>query len=308
MTRKAKPTRKAGAPPTLPTEPYSVEQITPNVHTLTFAGIREGWEQWILLSSDRHHDSAYCDQALEIAHLEEAKRRGAIWLDFGDLFDAMQGTDDRRASKDALRNEHKRIDYLDSLVNEAAGFYGPYASLLAVAGMGNHETAVLKRYGTNLTDRLIDRLRNQYGGRCFTGGYGGWIRLRFYIQGNVQRQMRLKYFHGAGGGGPVTRGVIQTNRQAVFLPDADIVVNGHTHDAWHMPIARERLSEAGKQFQDLQHHVRTSTYKDEYNTGAGGWHVETGKPPKPIGAVWMRLFLSDPRMARIDAEFTQALK
>jgi hypothetical protein len=27
----------------------------------------------------------------------------------------------------------------------------------------------------------------------------------------------------------------------------------------------------------------TGTYKEEYGVGAGGWHVERGAPPKPLG-------------------------
>ena len=110
------------------------------------------------------------------------------------------------------------------------------------------------------------------------------------IGGTQRLSKNLKYFHGAGGGGPVTRGVIQTNRQAVYLPDADIVVNGHTHDAWYMPIQRERISDQGIIYQDIQHHIRTTSYKDEYKDGKGGWHVETWRPPKPIGAAWLRFY------------------
>jgi hypothetical protein len=105
--------------------------------------------------------------------------------------------------------------------------------------------------------------------------------------------VRIKYHHGAGGGGPVTRGTIQTNRQAVYLPDAEICVNGHTHDSWILPIARERLSERGKVSRDLIWFVRTPGYKDEYADGSKGYHVERWAPPKPLGACWVRLFYRD---------------
>jgi hypothetical protein len=29
--------------------------------------------------------------------------------------------------------------------------------------------------------------------------------------------------------------------------------------------------------------IRTATYKEEYNDGKGGWHVERGGTPKPLG-------------------------
>ncbi len=35
--------------------------------------------------------------------------------------------------------------------------------------------------------------------------------------------------------------------------------------------------------------VRTPAYKEEYNDGKGGWHVERGAPPKPLGGRWLVL-------------------
>lgn len=97
----------------------------------------------------------------------------------------------------------------------------------------------------------------------------------------------LHYFHGTGGGGPVTRGVIQTNRLAVFNPDADIVLTGHTHDEWILPITRQRISDQGVPYHDEQIHVRTPGYKDSWSDGYGGWEVEKMLGPKPKGAAWL---------------------
>jgi hypothetical protein len=35
------------------------------------------------------------------------------------------------------------------------------------------------------------------------------------------------------------------------------------------------------------HHIRTSTYKEEYGDGTKGWHVTRGAPPKPLGGYWL---------------------
>lgn len=269
-----------------------IVECGPNVHQIYFDDVRAGWEQWILLSSDRHHDNAHTDHSLEQRHLKQALERSALIIDCGDLFDAMQQFSDPRASKDALRMENKQAEYLDSLVDSAAKFYTPYAKNFVIMGMGNHETAILKRHGHNLTKALVRRL-NEAGGQVFSGGYGGWVQMFFTMRRTVKTSLNLKYFHGSGGGGPVTRGVIQTNRQAVYLPDADIVLNGHVHEAYHVAIARERLSQGGKVNQDIVDYVRTSTYKQEYGDGIGGWHVERGGAPKPLGAVWLRLFYED---------------
>lgn len=274
----------------------TIEATSRNVLTVHCGNVRQGWEQWILLTSDRHHDSKWCDREHELEQLKEAKDRKALIIDVGDLFDVMQGKYDPRRSYRDLRPEYTVENYLDEIVTDAAKFYAPYARNFLVIGRGNHDQKVLQNNGVDLISNLVYRLNSDNGTKIQPGMYGGWVRFLFTIQKTQREGKLLKYFHGAGGGGAVTRGVIQTNRQAVYLPDADIVVNGHTHDDWHVEIARERISESGVIYQDIQHHIRTSTYKDEYRDGGDGWHVETGKPPKPIGARWVRFYYKNNRV------------
>ena len=277
-----------------------------NVLTLYLDDVSSGWEQWILLSADRHHDNVYCDRRLEKQHLDKAAERAAIILDFGDLFCAMQGKYDPRSSMDDIRAEDVGEDYLDRIVTHAARDYGPYAENFMLIGTGNHETNIRRRHGTDLTSNIVHRLNADYGGNCHVGGYGGWVRFMFTMNKTKRAHKYLKYFHGAGGGGPVTRGVIQTNRQAVYLPDADIVVNGHTHDSWHVPRARERLNSAGTVGRDLIHFIRTPGYKDEYGDGSGGYHVERGRDPRPVGCVWLRFYFDGKK--HIEMDVTQDIR
>lgn len=243
---------------------------------------------WVLLSFDRHHDNPKSDNVMELRHLRQAKERNAIIIDGGDLFCAMQGKYDPRSNKSDLKPEHKKGDYLDSLVKTAADFYGPYAHNFAVMAPGNHETNISKRHETNLTERLVTMLNDRHGSKIHVGGFSGWIKFQLLLHGQAL-SVNMWYHHGYGGDAPVTKGVIQTNRQSVYLPDAHIVATGHTHNEWQFPIPRIRITNKGKVYHDEQLHLKVPSYKEEYVDGYGGWHIERGGPPKPTGAVWLRL-------------------
>lgn len=223
---------------------------------------------------------------MERKHLQEAADTNAGIIDAGDLFCAMQGKYDKRADKSAVRPEHQSGNYLDKLIDTAADFYEPFAKHFIVIGEGNHESAIRKRHETDLTTRLIERINTKAGTNIQRGGYGGWVRFMFTRSTCLSSRV-LHYFHGTGGGGPVTRGVIQTNRLAVFHPDADIIFTGHTHDEWIVPIRRQRISGMGVPYHDEQLHVRTPGYKNAWDDGYGGWEVEKMLGPKPIGAAWL---------------------
>jgi hypothetical protein len=241
------------------------------------------------------------------AALAGSVARDAPILDNGDFFCAMQGKWDKRANKNDLRPEHQTGDYLDALVRTATEALLPFKSHLTMRGLGNHETGVLKRHETNLTERLVERLKAKGAPHVALGGYSGFVVIEVEYQ-NHRWPIKLYYHHGYGGGGPVTRGVIQTNRQAVYLADADLVWTGHTHDAWQMPIARVKLNQDNTRIDHTrQVHFRTPGYKEEYRDGYGGWHVERGGPPKPIGAAWLRIRINRHNDAPVpDCELTEA--
>jgi hypothetical protein len=323
-TKKASTKRAAEPKKHLPGN-TRLEEISRNVHFINHRFHSTSENFWVLLTSDRHHDNPHCNQDLEKKHLDEAKERNAVILDYGDLFCAMQGKFDRRASKDDIRPEHQHGNYLDRLVATATDFYAPYADNFAVMGPGNHETAMLKHHETNLTERLVERLNMATGSEIKTGGYSGWVKFKFWYgkeslaehdvtaEGSgMQKSMasvNLWYHHGYGGDAPVTKGTIQTGRQSVYVPDAHIVCTGHTHNEWIFPITRIRIKDSGLIYHDEQLHLKTPGYKEEYEDGYGGWHIERGGPPKPNGAMWLRFFWlksNDPKTRGIQYEVTRA--
>jgi hypothetical protein len=236
----------------------------------------------LFFTSDVHFDSVYCDRKAFFQDLEESVKQQAKVCIFGDFFDAMNGRFDPRRDMGQLRPEYKRSDYYDCIVQDAYDKLKKYKDNILIITPGNHEKAVLKNANTYLSDRLTKMLG------CLHGNYGGWLRIYLNIKGG-RGSVNIKYFHGSGGEAPVTRGVIQTNRQAVYLPDADIVVNGHSHNAYWIPIQRERLSSKGIHYFDIQHHVRTPGYMASYGDGSDGWEVERGGVPKPLGGCFVTI-------------------
>jgi hypothetical protein len=232
----------------------------------------------VLVTSDVHIDSAFCNRKQFFADLDRAVEMDMAIIFVGDMFDAMNGRFDPRRDMSRLRPEYRREDYYDVIVDDAVRLLTPYAEHILLASDGNHELSVLKNANTDLIGRLIEKLStNKH--TVVRGGYGGIIMVK---QGSARTP--IKYFHGSGGEAPVTRGAIQTNRQAVFLPDFNVILNGHSHHAYWIPVVRERVSPEGVQYFDIQHHVRTPGYLMSYGDGTGGWEVTRGGIPKPVGS------------------------
>lgn len=261
---------------------YTVERTGPNVLTLRHADVGMGWRQSYLLMADVHWDNPYCDRKLLKRHLELAKSEGLGVLCIGDWFCAMQGKYDKRASKDDIRPEHQGGNYLDLLVDTAAEYLEPYRENLVMLSDGNHETAIRNHLETDLLARLCGALGVQH------LGYSGFVRFMFEAAGGGRRiSKRLYFHHGAGGGGPVTKGMIQTARRAASV-DADIFATGHIHESFAAENPIVRLNDAGRETIAQQWHIQLPTFKQEYDL-RGGFHVERGRPPKPLGA-WRLTF------------------
>jgi len=283
---------------------FTVEAKSPNSHVIHLDVPDTDWEQWVLLTADRHFDSKHCNRKLMKRHMDLAIQRDALIIDAGDFFDAMQGFYDPRKNYDELRPEYVATNYLDAIVTDAGKWFEPYADRFAVIAMDNHETNLERRTGTNLVQRLVQEL-NGRGGQCMAGEYSGYVLFRFRIHKTKRAAVVLKYHHGMGSNAPVTRGVIGTNRMAVMFPDADILVSGHNHESWIVPIQRERIRQSGKIYQAPQWHVRVPSYKNGWESGKG-FDVEK-MSPKPVGCVWLRFYLASSMQSKIGFEFSQML-
>lgn len=262
----------------------------------------EGTKDFLLLS-DIHFDHPYCNRKLFFQLMDEAKEKGAKVLFNGDFFCMMQARNDRRGGKDKVRPEHQGANYFDLVIEEAAEKLNPYAENITLLGDGNHETAILKWNEINPLDRLATIMKYETGHMPHRAGYHGFIKFVYHKNKGGVRS-KLMYHHHGKYGGAVTMGALGVKRHAAIIPNADIIWTGHTHDLWHITHPQLRVNASGKVLTELQHHVKTGTFKDEFNR-PGGFGVERLNKPAAIGGYWMKFTLGGPKTA-LDVRFQAA--
>lgn len=260
-----------------------VKKHAKNIHEIQM----DGKQVKIAMLSDIHWDNPKCDWKLLKRDLDYCKDNNIPIMVNGDFFCLMQGRGDRRGNKSDIRPEHNNAKYLDSIVETAVEWWSPYAHLLTVIGYGNHETAIIKYQETDILQRFVDLLNYKNGTQVYAGGYGGWIVIRQTFHINVVSTFKIKYFHGSGGGGVVTKGALNLTRALEMYEDFDVFTMGHIHENAARNDVRDTISsnaKTGYRHDHKQIHLMlTGTYKEEYGDGSKGWHVERGAPVKPTG-------------------------
>ena len=237
--------------------------------------------------SDIHWDNPKCDWKILKRDLDYCLENNIPVMINGDFFCLMQGKGDRRGNKSDIRPEHNNAKYLDSIVETAVEWWSPYAHILTVIGYGNHETAIIKWQETDLLQRFVDLLNYRNGSSVQTGGYGGWLIINQSFNHTVHMTTKIKYFHGSGGGGVVTKGALNLTRALEMYEDFDVFTMGHIHENAARNDVRDTVtfhSKTGYRHHHKDMHLMlTGTYKEEYGDGSKGWHVERGAPVKPTG-------------------------
>lgn len=263
---------------------WTITKSSSRAHYLNFPGI----EGHVMLSADWHWDNKHCNLKRLAQDLDKTVEKGGAICCFGDFFCAMQGKWDKRASVEELRPEHHSNRYLDTLVLTAADWLMPWLEHLAIISPGNHEQSILERHETDLIDRLVSELRRR-GSPVEMGGFDGFIKIR--LADATKRATSIMYYHhGYGGGGEVTRGMIDHSRTARQVV-ADVLVSGHIHrrnidenviESWSPLHDGPRVKE--------QYFVRCGSYKDDHETL---WPKTKGRGPRAMGG-----WLWNPRLHR----------
>lgn len=258
-----------------------------NIHELKIKGTHAK----VAMLSDLHWDNPKCNWQLLKKDLDYCVKESIPIHINGDMFCLMQGQGDRRKNKSDIRPEHNNSKYLDSIVETAVEWWSPYSHLLTVIGYGNHETAIIKWQETDILSRFVKLLNLKNHTNVQVGGYGGWFIVNQTLKESPlgkpsTKSMKVRYFHGSGGGGVVTKGALNLTRALEMYEDFDVFSMGHIHENAARNDARDSIvqgQDAYRQVQRQIHMMITGTYKEEYGDGSKGWHVERGAPIKPVG-------------------------
>jgi hypothetical protein len=269
----------------------NLKKVSRNVHVLEL----NKDETKLALLSDIHWDNPKCDRVKLKDHLDYCLKNNIPIQINGDFFCLMQGKYDPRRNKKDILPEHNKSNYIDAVIEDAVDWWSPYAHLLTVIGYGNHETAIIKNLETDPLQRFVDLLNYTNKTSVYTGGYGGWMVLKYHLGNNTYMSKNLKYFHGSGGGGIVTKGAINLTRSLEMYENMDIFIMGHIHENSSRNDVRDSIKyNPGKHTFEIEHkqiHLAiTGSYKEEYQDGAFGWHVERGAPVKPTGGRILNLY------------------
>ena len=253
--------------------------------------------------SDIHWDNPKCDWKILKKDLDYCVKESIPIMINGDMFCLMQGQGDRRKNKSDIRPEHNNSKYLDSIVETAVEWWSPYSHLLTVIGYGNHETSIIKWQETDILSRFVKLLNLKNHTNVQVGGYGGWFLINQTVRKPSSTQtMKIRYFHGSGGGGVVTKGALNLTRALEMYEDFDVFTMGHIHENAARNDVRDTIVQGAKGYRQEQkqlHMCLTGTYKEEYGDGSKGWHVERGAPIKPIGG---RILTIDYKRVRKDTQ------
>lgn len=245
-----------------------------------FYGPKGGNHFGIRLMSDLHIGSASVDYELLQAELKDAREKGDRILINGDVFDLIIPSDKKRYRVDAV---HPRLQYHTSPVNGAiewaAELLEPYADLIDMVGVGNHETAVEKYHGTDPVMILLHRLR-QRNPKIAHGNYGGFVIYRFEAEtGANGHAYTIFYHHGSGGSSPITKGMIDFQRLSAWIEGADLIWIGHKHNRIFDGTIRKVKPAAVKD--ELEERtvncIMTGSYMDTYRVQSQADLFENGR-------------------------------
>lgn len=276
--------------------------------------------QGVTLLSDLHIGSPLTDEALITADLNSALVRHDRILINGDIFDAILTADTKRFRPNAVAPWlHGVNDILGMALDRAESLLVPYAHLIDMIGLGNHEASLEKYHSLEPCSILVKRLQTRTKHSIFYGGYTGFVRYRLARTKQQEAKHRagssltIFYWHGAGGGSSLSSALGEFGSKGGFVEGADVHWYAHKHVRLACPLERIRCSPAGTgPSRRTLWLVRTGAYMRAYEGQSqaswikkgrvGNYAADTLLSPSAQGG--MRLVLGPKGVADLRVEFT----
>lgn len=245
------------------------------------------------LISDPHIEPGGENLELKKA-LDKCREEKATVLFNGDLADFIT-VKDPRYNKATDRAEMAAI--INEQIESVVDFLSPYADIIELMGIGNHEDVLIKHYGIDplrFILRDLNRMRKDKGlPPIHYGAYRGFIMYRFkYGSGNRSKSLRIFRHHGAGGSAPVTGGAIDLNRIMSGF-DADVYWCGHKHQQTMRGVRYVSVNSAGAIVSSIKNAIMTPGFQapyheDDFNkTGGNSSFEDRFYNTNPTGWGWL---------------------
>jgi len=264
--------------------------------------VETAYDKWnyFLYASDLHLGEV----ASSIKHIkedfDEARRLGARIIMPGDVFGMILPKDTKRYQPSCVVPDLRdRDDLVNAYVEYASKVLAPYADLIDMVGLGNHELTIKDYYATDVVGLLLERLAEvcRKNGRPFTakhGGITGFLRYQFVLGHGSTMVYVVQYHHGAGGDAPVTKGMIGGNRVKTQWV-ADAYVSGHTHSRLADADVIIGLTAGGKVYERETRFIKTGNYRLSYpeqnqkNAANVDYTEKMQSAVKPLGGTFVKV-------------------
>jgi UDP-2,3-diacylglucosamine pyrophosphatase LpxH len=197
------------------------------------------WEPFgITFIGDPHLESPHHARELFEHDMNEASKRGDSIVIMGDVFDAILFQDKKRSNASHMMDTDSK---LNRITMKAVNRLKPWVNNIDLMLVGNHETAVMKYHSYDPVGMLLGILNSHKTDGAFAsklihhGGYTTFLGLQFVQTAETGNRIgsysqKIYLHHGAGGGAPVTKGMIDAARIKVGnVFDVGVIGHKHTH-------------------------------------------------------------------------------
>jgi len=267
------------------------------VNRLTLQSAVNEWK-WLYIASDIHLGEQASDITLFKKELQRAQEIDARVLITGDLFGMISKKDPRYRAGGVVAELRGRDDLVNVTLDYAYEILKPYANMIDMISMGNHEIKFQSYHDTEIIGLLLDKLhdmwKEQPGKAPVHGGNVGFLQYQILLGGGSSKLYDIFYDHGSGGDAPVTKGMIGANRIRCNW-GADLYILSHNHYRWADALVHGRMNTRGHLEVREQRFIRSGNFhksylvRDQNHPSDIDYPEEMSHSLKPLGGTFLRV-------------------